>query len=306
MCRKCECSPLGIAPTEVATGTGFSPARDRLAVKLPREEPHDLRHRRISLLHLRGEPWARIGEWVGQRNLAVTAHTYTHVLTDEAELDYEGLLRACTELTWRTSPLRNRSRDEDQCARIAIAELLASQHRQTPALPHRPPQVGSSSRKRPDSGQPKRERALANCVPLLRPRLRLGNPLCGHRFGCHDSRRRHSRLRRAVTPRSSLGHWWGRGPRLVDGASVNGTSRALAQPLGGAVPPSVPPRGSDDADLQGASSPVPPIFDRLRVSIAERKPVRWRGPASAGPLHLRCFVATAQPAAWTSTTEQRK
>jgi hypothetical protein len=39
-------------------------------------------------------PWARIGEWVGQRNLAVTADTYTHVLTDEAELDYERLLAA--------------------------------------------------------------------------------------------------------------------------------------------------------------------------------------------------------------------
>jgi integrase len=54
--------------------------------------PHDLRHRRISLLHLRGVPWARIGEQVGQRNLAVTANTYTHVLTDETELDYEALL----------------------------------------------------------------------------------------------------------------------------------------------------------------------------------------------------------------------
>lgn len=45
-----------------------------------------------SLDHLRGEPWARIGERVGQRNLAVTANTYTHVLTDETELDYEALL----------------------------------------------------------------------------------------------------------------------------------------------------------------------------------------------------------------------
>jgi hypothetical protein len=39
-------------------------------------------------------PWARIGEWVGQRNLAVTADTYTHVLADESELDYEQLLAA--------------------------------------------------------------------------------------------------------------------------------------------------------------------------------------------------------------------
>jgi len=54
--------------------------------------PHDLRHRRISLLHLSGVPWARIGEHVGQRKLAVTANTYTHVLSDEAELDYDGFL----------------------------------------------------------------------------------------------------------------------------------------------------------------------------------------------------------------------
>ena len=55
--------------------------------------PHDLRHRRISLLHLRGVPWARIGEFVGQRDLTVTANTYTHVLVDETELDYAALLR---------------------------------------------------------------------------------------------------------------------------------------------------------------------------------------------------------------------
>jgi hypothetical protein len=37
-------------------------------------------------------PWARIGEFVGQRNLAVTANTYSHVLIDEAEADYAALL----------------------------------------------------------------------------------------------------------------------------------------------------------------------------------------------------------------------
>jgi integrase len=62
------------------------------AAGIPLWSPHDLRHRRISLLHLRGVPWARIGEFVGQRNLAVTANTYTHVLTDEAELNYPRLL----------------------------------------------------------------------------------------------------------------------------------------------------------------------------------------------------------------------
>ena len=64
------------------------------AAGVPVFSPHDLRHRRISLLHLRGVPWARIGEFVGQRNLAVTANTYTHVLADEVELDYADLLRS--------------------------------------------------------------------------------------------------------------------------------------------------------------------------------------------------------------------
>jgi integrase len=62
------------------------------ATGVPLVSPHDLRHRRISLLHLRGVPWARIGEFVGQRNLAVTANTYSHVLVDETELDYDALL----------------------------------------------------------------------------------------------------------------------------------------------------------------------------------------------------------------------
>jgi integrase len=62
------------------------------AAGIPSFSPHDLRHRRISLLHLAGIPWARIGEHVGQRNLAVTANTYSHVLADEVELDYAELL----------------------------------------------------------------------------------------------------------------------------------------------------------------------------------------------------------------------
>jgi integrase len=78
---------------------GFGGDRFRTAVTractaagIPTFSPHDLRHRRISLLHLAGIPWARIGEHVGQRNLAVTANTYTHVLADEAELEYAELL----------------------------------------------------------------------------------------------------------------------------------------------------------------------------------------------------------------------
>jgi integrase len=56
--------------------------------------PYDLRHRRISLLHLGGVPWATIGQAVSQRDLAVTANTYSHVLTDETELDYAGCVEA--------------------------------------------------------------------------------------------------------------------------------------------------------------------------------------------------------------------
>jgi integrase len=62
------------------------------AAGVPLFSPHDLRHRRISLSHLRGVPWARIGEFVGQRNLSVTADVYSHVLGDETELDYANLL----------------------------------------------------------------------------------------------------------------------------------------------------------------------------------------------------------------------
>ena len=56
--------------------------------------PHDLRHRRISLLHLRGMPWARIREQVGQTDLSVTANTYSHVMLDESEVEYAALLSA--------------------------------------------------------------------------------------------------------------------------------------------------------------------------------------------------------------------
>jgi integrase len=62
------------------------------AAAVPLFSPHDLRHRRISLLHLRGVPWARIGEFVGQRSLSVTADVYSHVLSDETELAYATLL----------------------------------------------------------------------------------------------------------------------------------------------------------------------------------------------------------------------
>ena len=37
-------------------------------------------------------PWARIGECVGQRDLTVTANTYTHVMLEEGEFNYAELL----------------------------------------------------------------------------------------------------------------------------------------------------------------------------------------------------------------------
>ena len=58
------------------------------AAGVPAFSPHDLRHRRVSLLHLGGMPWARIGEQVGHDDLVTTARTYTHVVADERELDY--------------------------------------------------------------------------------------------------------------------------------------------------------------------------------------------------------------------------
>jgi integrase len=79
-------------PVVTADRLRIAIARACKASGIPIFSPHDLRHRRISLLHLGGVPWARIGEHVGQRNLAVTANTYSHVLSDEVELDYAGLV----------------------------------------------------------------------------------------------------------------------------------------------------------------------------------------------------------------------
>ena len=64
------------------------------AAGVPAFSPHDFRHRRVTLLHLGGMPWARIGELVGHDDLMTTARTYTHVVADEAELDYAALVPA--------------------------------------------------------------------------------------------------------------------------------------------------------------------------------------------------------------------
>jgi len=44
-------------------------ARACTAAGVPLFSPHDLRHRRVSLLHLAGVPWARIGEAVGHDDI---------------------------------------------------------------------------------------------------------------------------------------------------------------------------------------------------------------------------------------------
>lgn len=67
-------------------------ARACRAAGVPVFSPHDLRHRRISLLHRQGRSWAEIARFVGQRKLSITADTYTHVLSDGRELDYAALV----------------------------------------------------------------------------------------------------------------------------------------------------------------------------------------------------------------------
>lgn len=62
-------------------------ARACKATGTPMWSPHDLRHRRISLLHREGVSWAQIGEWLGQRDLATTANRYTHVIVGR-DVDY--------------------------------------------------------------------------------------------------------------------------------------------------------------------------------------------------------------------------
>jgi integrase len=67
-------------------------ARACRANGIPEFSPHDLRHRRISVLHRQGRTWAEIAELVGQKKLSITADTYTHVLVDGREVDLANLL----------------------------------------------------------------------------------------------------------------------------------------------------------------------------------------------------------------------
>lgn len=43
-------------------------------------------------MHVQGVSWAEIGAKVGQRNIAITANRYTHVMVDYREVDRQNLL----------------------------------------------------------------------------------------------------------------------------------------------------------------------------------------------------------------------
>ena len=63
-----------------------------VATGTPRFSPHDLRHRRVSVLHAQGRTWAEISAFVGHASKAITADTYTHVIADPTEVDLAELL----------------------------------------------------------------------------------------------------------------------------------------------------------------------------------------------------------------------
>ena len=72
---------LRTAITRACTATGT-----------PHWSPHDLRHRRISLLVLRGTPIPRVAAYVGHARGSMTIDTYAHVLLEASELDYAALI----------------------------------------------------------------------------------------------------------------------------------------------------------------------------------------------------------------------
>jgi integrase len=82
-----RCCSLRASSIAVSRGAVRRCVPVRLGAGIPAFSPHDLRHRRVSLMHLAGVPWARIGEQVGQDDITTTSRVYTHVVADEAELD---------------------------------------------------------------------------------------------------------------------------------------------------------------------------------------------------------------------------
>ena len=85
-------SPFRSVPRSVSRSTAHRDCNACKAAGVPVFSPHDLRHRRISLLHRHGRSWAEIARFVGQRKLSITADTYTHVLSDGREVELDCLL----------------------------------------------------------------------------------------------------------------------------------------------------------------------------------------------------------------------
>ena len=61
------------------------------------ESVDGLRDRRISLWHKAGLSWAEIGDSIGQRSRMVTADTYSFVIADYREVDYQTVLQGASE-----------------------------------------------------------------------------------------------------------------------------------------------------------------------------------------------------------------
>jgi integrase len=87
---------------------------------IPVFSPHDLRRRRISLWNDHddngdrpGLSWPEIGKRVGQRNVATTADTYSHVLMDYREIDRPKLLKRVRAVH---SPVQTHERENDLLA----------------------------------------------------------------------------------------------------------------------------------------------------------------------------------------------
>ena len=76
-CRRCTLAVFVVEVERLSGVPGFG--------------PHDLPHRRVSLVHLGGVPWARIREAVGH-DLVSAAHTSSHIMVDETELNSRAIL----------------------------------------------------------------------------------------------------------------------------------------------------------------------------------------------------------------------
>ena len=112
---------------------GFGSDRFRTAIGractaagVPAFSPHDLRHRRVSLLHLGGMPWARIGELVGHGDLVTTA-ARTRMWSPTRQ-------NSTTRAWCRERPLPSPYRDREASARRvrALIGYRAANYRATP------------------------------------------------------------------------------------------------------------------------------------------------------------------------------